>query len=172
MRRREAGKWREVLRDPERLARLGDDVLDFAIVNHFNSKGGDDPLFGRFQPPDRVTETQRHAQAQIVNDFVDALHAVDSGARVVVLGDLNDFEFSETLSILQGDVLENLLLTLKQPERYTYVFEGNSQVLDQILVSRHLERDLMAYDVVHVNSEFAVQASDHEPQVARFLFKP
>ena len=144
----------------------------FAIVNHFNSKGGDDPLFGRFQPPNRVTETQRHAQAQIVNDFVDALHAVDSGARVVVLGDLNDFEFSETLSILQGDVLENLLLTLKQPERYTYVFEGNSQVLDQILVSRHLERDLMAYDVVHVNSEFAVQASDHEPQVARFLFKP
>ena len=144
----------------------------FAIVNHFNSKGGDDPLFGRFQPPERVTETQRHAQAQIVNDFVDALHAVDSGARVVVLGDLNDFEFSETLSILQGDVLENLLLTLKQPERYTYVFEGNSQVLDQILVSRHLERDLMAYDVVHVNSEFAVQASDHEPQVARFLLRP
>ena len=34
----------------------------FAIVNHFNSKGGDDPLFGRFQPPNRVTETQRHAR--------------------------------------------------------------------------------------------------------------
>ena len=144
----------------------------FAIVNHFNSKGGDDPLFGRFQPPNRITETQRHAQAQIVNDFVDALHAVDSRARVVVLGDLNDFEFSETLSILQGDVLENLLLTLKRPERYTYVFEGNSQVLDQILVSRHLYRDLTAYDVVHVNSEFAVQASDHEPQVARFVLGP
>jgi hypothetical protein len=28
VRRREAGKWREVLGDPERLARLGDDVLD------------------------------------------------------------------------------------------------------------------------------------------------
>ncbi len=24
----------------------------FVIGNHFNSKGGDDPLFGRFQPPD------------------------------------------------------------------------------------------------------------------------
>ena len=23
----------------------------FVIANHFNSKGGDDPLFGRFQPP-------------------------------------------------------------------------------------------------------------------------
>jgi predicted extracellular nuclease len=144
----------------------------FAVANHFNSKGGDDPLFGRFQPPVRVTETQRHAQAQVVNDFVDSVLAVDSRARVLVLGDLNDFEFSETLSILQGGVLENLILTLKRPERYTYVFEGNSQVLDQILVSQHLFRDLMAYDVVHVNSEFAVQASDHEPQVARFLFRP
>ena len=26
-----------------------------------------------------------------------------------------------------------------------------------------------SYDVVHVNAEFADQASDHDPQVARFL---
>jgi uncharacterized protein len=140
----------------------------FVIANHFNSKGGDDPLFGRFQPPKRITETQRHAQAQIVNDFVDDILAIDQGADVIVLGDLNDFEFSETLRILQGDVLENLLLTLPRSERYTYVFEGNSQVLDQILTSRHLFRSLSVYDVVHVNSEFADQSSDHEPQVARF----
>jgi predicted extracellular nuclease len=143
----------------------------FVIANHFNSKGGDDPLFGRFQPPNQITETQRHAQAHVVNDFVDATLAVDQRADVIVLGDLNDFEFSETLEILQGDVLENLLLTLPKPERYTYVFEGNSQVLDQILVSRHLVRSLSAYDVVHVNSEFADQASDHEPQVARFSLR-
>jgi uncharacterized protein len=143
----------------------------FVIANHFNSKGGDDPLFGRFQPPTRITEVQRHAQAQVVNDFVDDILAVDQGADVIVLGDLNDFEFSETLQILQGAVLENLLLTLPRPERYTYVFEGNSQVLDQILVSRHLVRSLSVYDVVHVNSEFADQASDHEPQVARFSLR-
>ena len=143
----------------------------FVIANHFNSKGGDDPLFGRFQPPARVTELQRHAQAQVVNDFVDSILAVDQRADVIVLGDLNDFEFSETLQILQGGVLENLLLTLPRPERYTYVFEGNSQVLDQILTSRQLFRSLSVYDVVHVNSEFADQASDHEPQVARFSLR-
>ena len=38
-----------------------------------------------------------HQQAQIVNDFVDAILAVDPNANVVVLGDLNDFEFSTTL---------------------------------------------------------------------------
>ena len=35
----------------------------FAIANHFNSKGGDQPLFGRFQPPVRSSEVQRHRQA-------------------------------------------------------------------------------------------------------------
>ena len=67
----------------------------FAIANHFNSKGGDQPLFGRFQPPTRSSETQRHQQAAIVNDFVDEILAADPHAKVIVLGDLNDFEFSD-----------------------------------------------------------------------------
>ena len=142
----------------------------FVIVNHFNSKGGDQPLFGRFQPPARPSEVQRHQQAQVVNDFVDDLLAADRNALVVVLGDINDFEFSETVSILKGGVLTNLMDTLPQAERYSYVFEGNSQVLDQVLVTDKLAKPATSYDVVHVNAEFFDQASDHDPQVARFLF--
>ena len=143
----------------------------FLIVNHFNSKGGDDPLFGRHQPPVRVTETQRHAQAAVVNDFVEQILAVNRRAFVVVFGDLNDFEFSETLGILKDDDLLNLMDTLTKAERYSYVFEGNSQVLDQMLVTpRLLTKARPEYDVVHVNSEFSDQASDHEPEVARFTF--
>jgi predicted extracellular nuclease len=137
------------------------------IVNHFNSKGGDQPLFGRFQPPSRSSEVQRHAQAVIVNSFVDSILAGNPNANVVVLGDINDFEFSETVSILEGGVLSSLMNRLPKRERYSYVFEGNSQVLDQILVSEHLGRFSIDYDVVHVNSEFATQTSDHDPQVAR-----
>ena len=141
------------------------------IVNHFNSKGGDQPLFGRFQPPTRVTEVQRHQQAQVVNDFVDQILAADPAAKIIVLGDINDFEFSETVEILEsGGVLTSLMDTLPKVERYSYVFEGNSQVLDQILVTDKLAKDTTSYDVVHVNAEFFDQASDHEPQVARFVF--
>jgi predicted extracellular nuclease len=140
----------------------------FVIANHFASKGGDHPLFGRFQPPIRSSEVQRHAQAQVVNDFVDEILAVDPHANVIVLGDINDFEFSETVDLLTGGVLTSLMDTLPKPERYSYVFEGNSQVLDQILVSDNLlARFAIEYDPVHVNSEFADQASDHDPQVAR-----
>jgi hypothetical protein len=142
----------------------------FAIANHFNSKGGDNPLLGRYQPPQRVSETQRHQQAAIVNAFVDELLAADKQARIVVLGDLNDFDFSETLDILKGGVLVNLMDTLPASERYSYVFEGNSQVLDQILVSPRLFKNFEAYDSVHVNAEFADQDSDHDPQVTRLRF--
>jgi predicted extracellular nuclease len=140
----------------------------FVVVNHFASKGGDQPLFGHFQPPQRLSEVQRHAQAQVVNDFVDSILALDPQANVIVLGDINDFEFSETVSILAGGVLTSLMNTLPKAERYSYVFEGNSQVLDQILVSNSLLSNIgLEHDVVHVNSEFADQASDHDPQVAR-----
>jgi hypothetical protein len=143
----------------------------FVIVNHFSSKGDDQPLFGPNQPPTRFSEVARHGQAQVINDFVDAILARDSNAGIIVLGDINDFEFSETVDILEGGVLGTLLETIAPRERYSYVFEGNSQVLDQILVtSRGMMRLKPRYDVVHVNSEFAdaIQASDHEPSILRF----
>jgi predicted extracellular nuclease len=139
----------------------------FVIANHFNSKGGDQPLFGRFQPPQRVTETQRVQQARVVHDFVAAIDAADPGAGVVVLGDLNDFEFSDAVATLRAGVLHPLIETLPQNERYTYDFEGNSQTLDHILLSDALFARPFSYDVVHVNAEFAEQASDHDPQVVR-----
>ena len=104
-----------------------------------------------------------------MNDFVGRILWRDRHANVIVLGDLNDFEFSETLDIVKGG-LANLIETLPVPERHTYVFEGNSQALDHILAGETMVDRLhsLEYDVVHVNSEFADQASDHDPQVARF----
>jgi predicted extracellular nuclease len=148
----------------------------FVIVNHFSSKTDDQPLFGPAQPPTRFSEIARHGQAQVVHDFVATLLAADPHANVVVLGDINDFEFSRTVEILEaGGVLHSLVKDLPPAERYSYVFEGNSQVLDQILVSPNLSGHFPHdyYDIVHVNSEFAdaLQASDHEPSVARYDFR-
>jgi predicted extracellular nuclease len=143
----------------------------FVVVNHFSSKTDDQPLFGPAQPPTRFSEVARNGQAQVVNDFVDSLLALDPNANVIVLGDINDFEFSQTVDILEaGGVLHSLVKDLALTERYSYVFEGNSQVLDQILFSPNVAGHFPhEYDVVHVNSEFAdaVQASDHEPSVVR-----
>ena len=84
------------------------------------------------------------------------------------MGDLNDFEFSTPLNTLKGGVLTDMIESLPQSERYTYEFEGNAQALDHILVSSYLNANAAPqYDVVHVNSEFATQASDHEPGLLR-----
>ena len=140
------------------------------VGNHFNSKGGDEPLFGRFQPPTLTSETQRNQQAQIVRQFVDDLLSADPKANVIVAGDLNDFQFSKPLDILtQGGALLNLYDLLPANEQYSYNFEGNAQVLDHLLVSANL-KPLAELDVVHINSEFAQQDSDHDPLVARFRF--
>jgi 2',3'-cyclic-nucleotide 2'-phosphodiesterase (5'-nucleotidase family)/Ca2+-binding RTX toxin-like protein/endonuclease/exonuclease/phosphatase family metal-dependent hydrolase len=138
------------------------------IGNHFNSKGGDQPLFGPNQPPTLSSEVQRNQQATIVKDFVQGLLATNPNANIVVAGDLNDFEFSNPLTILENGGLNTLVETLPANERYTYNFQGNAQVLDQILVSNNLSSKLDGFDVVHINSEFADQVSDHDPSVARF----
>jgi predicted extracellular nuclease len=142
----------------------------FVIGNHFNSKGGDDPLMGRYQPASQSSAEQRHAQAQAVRGFVDKLLAADPNAYVVVAGDLNDFEFSETADILVGSgdtALTDLPRDLPDGDRYSYVFEGNSQVLDHILVSPQAAAADHAYDTVHINADFPDQLSDHDPQVVK-----
>jgi predicted extracellular nuclease len=153
----------------------------FAIANHFASKGGDDPLFGEWQQPLRSSEVQRHLQAQEIRSFSDQLLAADPRANIVVLGDINDFEFSQTIDLMVGSgptALVDLPRTLPVNQRYSYVFEGNSQVLDQILISKALtiappgaKYPAVDYDIVHTNSEFHDQDSDHDPQVVRLALR-
>jgi len=141
------------------------------IANHFNSKSGDDALFGRFQPPVLASEARRTQQAALVNAFVAQALALDGDLNVVVLGDLNDFQFSTPLQTLQGSQLHNLTDLLPPEERYTYLYEGNSQAIDHILVSDHLfDNPGLLIDIIHVNAEFSSedQASDHDPVLARF----
>ncbi len=138
----------------------------FVIANHFNSKGGDQGIDSRFQAPTRSSEVQRTKQATVEQAFVAKLLAADKEAKVVSLGDFNDYQFSPALAALTKDgVLRDLVNELPETEQYSYVYQGNSQVLDHILVSP--EVGYAKYDVVHINSEFAQQASDHDPQVVR-----
>ena len=130
----------------------------FVVANHFNSKGGDQPLFGRFQPPSAPRRRSDCSRRRSCNDFVAAILAADPNANVVVLGDLNDFQFSSPIATLKGGLLVDLIDTLPESERYTYVFDGNSQTLDHICsATRPAGRRSRRYDVVHVNSEFAVR---------------
>jgi predicted extracellular nuclease len=169
---------------------MGREVI--LVGNHFKSKGGDDPLYGVVQPPVRITEVQRKGQAQTVRNFVNDILDEDPDALVMVAGDLNDFQFSEPgegadnpvaiLEGLNGEVpLTDLLGLEKDSETFTFVFDGNAQVLDHMLVSPALLDLVAGADILHFNTTTPTllleddatspwSASDHDPLEGRFKF--
>jgi len=108
-----------------------------------------------------------------------------------VRGWLNDFQFGEPgegadhpLAILEGGgevPLTNLLNLEKGAETYTYVYDGNSQVLDHMLVSPALLDLLVGVDILHFNAGYPdalgedpttpLRASDHDALEGRFKFR-
>jgi predicted extracellular nuclease len=140
----------------------------FVVANHLSSKSDDDRAFGSPQPARTPTASRRLAQAREVRAFVDRLLAADPEARVVVLGDLNDFEHAEGVKHLASPPLENLVLRVPADSRYTYNYDGASQVLDHVVVSPVLARDA-AIEILHVNSNCSdsKRTSDHDPILVR-----
>ncbi|WP_052427512.1 chitobiase/beta-hexosaminidase C-terminal domain-containing protein [Neobacillus niacini] len=149
----------------------GKDVI--VVANHFNSKGGDNPLFGKVQPPVFHSEEQRIKMANVVNSFVKDIQSKKKDANIVLLGDFNDFEFSNPLLTLKGKELINMIEKVPAEERYTYNHEGNAQVLDHVLVSNNMAANTQV-DIIHINSGFMEKhgrASDHDPVLIQTLVK-
>ena len=157
------------------------------VGNHFKSKGGDDPPYGVSFV--RITEVQRKLQAQVVRDYANILLDANEDEWVIVTGDLNDFQFGEPdegtdhpVAILEGDggevPLTNLVNLEKESERFTFIFDGNSQVLDHMLISPELLDMLVGADILHFNASYPdslgsdastpLRSSDHDALEGRF----
>ncbi|UVO55786.1 Calx-beta domain-containing protein [Sphingomonas sp. SUN039] len=139
-----------------------------AIDLHSTSRGGSDPLWGATQPPTDAGDGARTAQANGVRAYIDAALAIDPARKFVVNGDFNGFYFETALTNLTaGGVIANLYDTLPVQERYSYIFGGNYQTLDHILVSGSLLAG-STLDIVHQNAflDAAQQATDHDQPVA------
>lgn len=108
-----------------------------------------------------------------MNGFVKGIQKRDTNAPVVVLGDMNDFEFSKPLQALKGDTMQDMLETVSKENRYTYIHEGNAQVLDHILVTNNIAPHTIV-DPVHLNSNIMKEhgrVSDHDPVLAQIDLK-
>jgi predicted extracellular nuclease len=149
------------------------------INNHFSSRFGSEPVFGGPQPFFQAAEDAREAQSLAMHELTAWWLAADDDVHVIVLGDLNTMEFTNDLTdILPAASGERILFNLVEKNRddnvYSYIFEGNSQVLDHIFATQDLAKHA-SFDFVHVNADFPrlftdVVGSDHEPLVAAFRF--
>ena len=142
---------------------------------HFTSRGGSDPLWGATQPPAAAGDAARTAQAGAVGAYVNNQLATDPTHQYMILGDWNGFYFETAQTQLtSGGVFTNLAVALlPSEERYSYVFEGNSQLIDNLLVTGGLLTGA-SIDAVHLNAEFSAvgRPTDHDPQVSRLLVGP
>ena len=153
-----------------------EDGVKFTVIDvHMNSKGGDQPLFGVTQPPVLSSEKQRGEQAKNIRDYIQGLLATDPNANIMLIGDVNDFAWSNPALTLESSPLTDLAdFKLANPaERYSYVFDGNSQELDHTMVSSNLrDHAVQAFDIVHINAEFSDsnRVSDHDPAITLLNF--
>lgn len=143
------------------------------IGTHLNSKGGDQPLFGKNQPPYLGSEAERIELATMINEFIKKGQAQNPDLKVIVAGDMNDFEFTPALAALKGGILTNMVEKVPAGERFSYYYQGNSQVLDHVLVTNNLA-DQTVIDMIHINALYMEEhgrASDHDPILIRTSLK-
>jgi VCBS repeat-containing protein len=139
----------------------GETVTTISVHNYARS-GGDD-LFGATQPAGISGDQRRTDQTAAINVFIEQLRAANPDAQVAVMGDFNGFQFETSLTQLEtAGGLFNLAALLPEAERYSYVFEGNAQLLDHMLVSATLA-DRAQFDIVHLNTgNLGFQPTDHD----------
>jgi predicted extracellular nuclease len=119
----------------------------WVLVNHFKSKREDSST-------QAYTLPRRLQQAQFVAGLVSEIYAAHPGAAVIVLGDLNDYPNAQPLAIVRQAGLWNAMESVARGSRYTYIYQGVSQVMDHVLVSSALAINCVAAQPAHLNADY------------------
>jgi hypothetical protein len=166
------------------------------IVNHLRSLNGvDDPADGN-----RV-RTKRRAQAEFLANLIQGFQIADPSVNIISVGDFNAFQFNDGYVDMIGTIkgtptpasdvtlasvdlvnpdLTDLVDSHTPGQRYSFVFEGNAQVLDHILVNANALNKVSRYSIARLNADFPEiyrndatrpeRISDHDAPVAYLLF--
>jgi predicted extracellular nuclease len=164
------------------------------IVNHLKSfLGYNDP-----KQMDNV-RLKKKLQAEFLARLIQARQTANPKERIIVLGDFNSFQFPDGVMDLIGTItgkpaakdevliasedlvnpdLINLVGAIAPPQRYSYIFDGNAQVLDHILISETLRKHTTGFGYARINADHPEilrnegnryeRFSDHDPAIAFF----
>lgn len=145
--------------------------FDFTVVvNHLRSLlGMDDPVDGP-----RV-RAKRKAQAEFLADLLSDLRTTNPSVRVLAIGDFNAFEVNDGYVDVMGTArgapapanqvvlpsadlvtpdLVDLVNSVPADNRYSYVFDGNAQVLDHALANDNLLPWVSRFAFSRSNADF------------------
>ncbi|HEY0428073.1 MAG TPA: hypothetical protein VGC76_09860 [Pyrinomonadaceae bacterium] len=160
------------------------------IVNHLKSFLGIET--------ERV-RIKRKMQSEFLARYVQGRQKADSNERIILIGDFNAFQFNDGIGDIIGTIkgapapkeqvlfasedlvnpdLTDLVDKIQEPQRYSYVYDGNAQVLDHFLISETLKKYLAGFGYARVNADFpeiyrneamrVERYSDHDPAIGYF----
>ncbi len=177
-------------------AEIGD--FAFRVLNvHLRSRNSiDDQQDGEF------VRTKRHEQSLWIANFIQNIQNSNPAAKVAIVGDFNAFEFTDgyvdVLGQITGDPdplgalfevenvvnppMVNLTKNASQSNRYSYLFDGDAQALDHIVLTNGFYNYFRYFKFVHANSDYPeyfeddvstpIGSSDHDGAVFRFTTYP
>jgi predicted extracellular nuclease len=162
------------------------------VVNHLKSFLG--------YETDRVRQKKK-AQAEFLAKFVQERQKADPNERIVLVGDFNAFHFPDGVLDVIGTIkgtpapkgrvliasddlvntnLTNLVDLIKEEQRFSYVYDGNAQVLDHMIVTEAMKKHLAGFGYSRLNADFpesyrgdanrVERFSDHDPAIGYFSF--
>lgn len=123
------------------------------VVNHFKSKGScpSDPNDENADRGQGCWNALRSQQAARLVDFVGTLQVESGDPDVVVLGDLNSYLAEDPITTLQNGGLNNRIWDVPVAQRYSYVYFGESGVLDYAMTTPSLE--VTGTTIWHINAD-------------------
>ena len=165
------------------------------IVNHLRSLidvEGDDST-------GRRVRAKRRAQAEFLANLVQTRQQNNPAEPIALVGDFNAFEFNDgyvdSIGTIKGTPtpadrvvlaspdlvnpdLVNLVERAPAAERYSFVFEGNAQVLDHVIVNDDFDARFSRFAFAHLDADFPEsfrsdpnrpeRISDHDAPIAYF----
>ncbi|KAJ7601134.1 Endonuclease/exonuclease/phosphatase [Mycena floridula] len=144
----------------------------FTINLHLTSKGGSSSTQGDARTPVNLPVVQRTNQVVAVSTFVEDILAIDPNANIIVAGDCNEYIQTRSVFASLTSVMHEIdeVAGVDPVERYTYVFDQNTEQLDHAFISPALAGRQAEVEHIHVNNwspSLAVRVSDHDPTVGK-----
>lgn len=173
-----------LLRAAVKDAKTGQPFEITVIVNHLKSFNG-----YREEKTAPFVQAKKLAQAQFLAKLVNERLKANPNERLALVGDFNFYQFNDgimdIMGILKGtpaakDVvtmpvddlvnpdLTNLVEIIKPAQAYSYVFDGNAQVLDHFLVSPALKNQVNGFGFSRLNADFPEIYRNNPARVERF----
>ncbi|MGI8883170.1 MAG: hypothetical protein ACR2IA_02875 [Pyrinomonadaceae bacterium] len=166
------------------------------IVNHLKSFNGyNDEKDAPF------VRMKKKLQAEFLAKLVQERLKANPNERIALVGDFNAYQFNDGIVDMIGtikgkpaakeevinaseDLLEsdliNLVDLIKPEQKYSYIFDGNAQVLDHIIINENFKKHINGFGYARVNADFpevyrndanrVERFSDHDAAVVYFTF--